>query len=89
MSTLRQELKYLDFIVDKKNTDKLYMVLHTEMHNVWVIKHGGGEAPFELPKRMINMTYMKCDPKVVEVLYSERKEESTETAPEAQGEAQE
>lgn len=75
MSTLRQPLKYLDFIMNKKNTEEVYMVLHEDMHNVWVIKHGGGQAPHEMPKRMINMVYCKCDPKVVDVLFSERKEE--------------
>jgi hypothetical protein len=83
MSTLRNPLKYLDFIMDKKHTDVVYMVLHEEMHNVWVIKHGGGEPPKEIPKRLINMVYIKCDPKVVDVLFSERKEVPVENVLEA------
>lgn len=79
MSTLRNPLKYLDFIMNKKNPEEVYMVLHEEMHNIWVIKHGGGEAPKEFPKRVVNMVYIKCDPKVVDVLFSERKDESVET----------
>lgn len=81
MSTLKSPLKYLDFIVNKKNPEEIYMILHEEMHNLWVIKHGGGEAPKEFPKRVVNMVYIKCDPKVVEVLFSERKEETPTEQP--------
>lgn len=71
MATLKFELNHLDYIMDKIDHKKLYMVLHTEMHNVWVIKDGGGEPPFELPKRIINLSYVKVDPKVARVLYAE------------------
>lgn len=56
----------------------MYMVLHETTHNMWVIDMEGKEAPFELPKRMINMVYMKVDPKTVKVLFSERFEQNAE-----------
>ncbi len=73
MSTLRHELKYMDFIVDKKNTDKMYLVLAVGLHNVWVYRQGD-EAPIELPKRVINMTYMKVNPKSIKILFGDKGE---------------
>lgn len=77
MSTLRNPLNFMDVIMDKKNPEKMYMVLHQELHNVWVTDMSGEKPPFELPKRMINMVYIKVDPKAVKVLFSERIEENT------------
>ena len=54
--------------MDKVSKD-LFTVLHEELHNVWVIKDGGGAAPFEMPKHKINLAFTKVDPKVVRVLY--------------------
>lgn len=54
----------------------MYMVLKETVHNVWVIDMEGKDEPFELPKRMINMVYMKVDPKTVKVLFSERVEQN-------------
>lgn len=78
MSTLRNALKFLDVIMDKKNPEKMYMVLNQELHNVWVTDMNGEKPPFELPKRIINMVYIKVDPKAVKVLFSERIEENAE-----------
>ncbi len=71
MSTLRQPLAHLDYIMDKYDSKKLFMVLHTQLHSVWVIKDGGGEAPFEMPVHQINRSFMKVDPKVARILYAE------------------
>lgn len=71
MATLRSPLKYLDFIMNKNKTEEVYMVLHEELHNLWVIKDGGGEPPKEIPKHMVNFTFIKIDPKVAKVLYGE------------------
>lgn len=68
MSTLRTPLKYFDAIMDKM-TKKIFIVLHEELHKVWVIKDGGGEEPFQLEKNKINLAYIKVDPTVVRVLY--------------------
>jgi len=68
MSTLIQKLQYNDAIMDKI-TKKVYIVLHEELHFVWVIPDGGGEAPSELRKSKINLGYTKVDPTVVRVLY--------------------
>lgn len=76
MSTLRQQLKFMDCILNKKDQKKMYMVLKETVHNVWVIDMEGNEEPFELPKRMVNMVYMKVDPKTVKVLFSERVEQN-------------
>ena len=73
MSTLRQELKYLDFIADKKNLKKIYMVLTVGLHNVWVYREGD-EAPLELPKRVINMVYVKVNPKSIKILFGDKGE---------------
>ena len=70
MSTLREELNPYDFIMDKMKKDKTYMVLHVDLHDVFVWSEG--EKPTSLPKRMINMAYIKVDPKVVKVLYGEK-----------------
>lgn len=77
MSTLREPLKAYDFIMDKTKTDKTYMVLHEDLHDVHVWCEG--EAPQQLPKRMINMTYIKVDPKVVKVLYGESDNTDTDS----------
>ena len=87
MSTLRQPLKFMDCIMDKKNTEKMYMVLHETVHNMWVIDLDGAKEPFELPKRQINMVYIKVDPKTVKVLYSERVEENVKADKGPEGEA--
>lgn len=76
MSTLRQQLNFMDCILNKKDQKKMYMVLKETVHNVWVIDMEGKEEPFELPKRMVNMVYMKVDPKTVKVLFSERVEQN-------------
>lgn len=76
MSTLREPLKYMDFIVDKKNTEKMYLVLSETVHNVWVFREGD-EAPIELPKRVINMVYMKVNPKTVKILFGDKGEKNT------------
>ena len=73
MSTLREPLKHLDFIMDKYKKEVIYMVLHEELHSVWVIADGGGAPPFELPKTKINQAFIKVDPKVVKVLYGDNK----------------
>jgi hypothetical protein len=70
MSTLKEELKAYDFIMDKMKKDKTYMVLHEDLHDVHVWCEG--DAPITLPKRMVNMAYIKVDPKVVKVLYGEK-----------------
>lgn len=81
MSTLRNQLNFMDCILNKKDQTKMYMVLKETMHNVWVIDMEGKEEPFELPKRMINMVYMKVDPKTVKVLFSERAEQNVNSDP--------
>ncbi len=68
MATLRTPVKYLDAIMDKISK-QVFIVLHEELHQVWVIKDGGGEAPFEMAKSKINLAFTKVDPKVVRVLY--------------------
>lgn len=70
MATLKTPVKFMDFIMETMSK-KVYMVLHENTHNVWVIPDGGGAEPTELPKRMINMAYVKVDPRVVRVLYGE------------------
>lgn len=62
--------------MDKKNQEKIYMVLHEGVHNMWVIDMEGKSEPFELPKRQINMVFIKVDPKTVKVLFSERVEQN-------------
>lgn len=56
--------------MDKLDTDKIFTVLHEEIHDVWVWREG--EAPQAMPKRMINMAYVKVDPMVAKVLYGEK-----------------
>lgn len=73
MATLKESLKFLDWVMDKKNPDKLYMVLAVNVHNVWVFREGD-EEPIQVPKRLINMVYMKVDPKTVKVLYGDKGE---------------
>jgi hypothetical protein len=68
MATLRTPVKYLDCLMDKVSKE-MFTVLHEELHSVWVIKDGGGAAPFEMPKHKINLAFTKVDPKVVRVLY--------------------
>jgi hypothetical protein len=68
MATLRTPVKYLDCLMDKISKE-MFTVLHEELHSVWVIKDGGGAAPFEMPKHKINLAFTKVDPKVVRVLY--------------------
>lgn len=75
MATLRTPVQFLDFLMDKI-TKELFMVLHEELHYVWVIKDGGGEAPFEMPKNKINLGFTKVDPKVVRVLYGDESSEN-------------
>lgn len=70
MSTLRHPVKFLDWIMNKKDHSKMYLVLHEGVHNVWVCKEG--EEPFELPKRMINMVYTRVNPESVKVLFGEK-----------------
>ena len=70
MSTLKFEVKPFDAIMDKLDTTKIFTVLHEELHDVWVWKEG--EAPKAMPKRMINMAYVKVDPMVAKVLYGEK-----------------
>lgn len=79
MATLRTPVKFLDFLMDKVTKD-LYMVLHEELHHVWVIKDGGGAAPFEMPKHKINLAFTKVDPKVVRVLYGDEEKPSDSDA---------
>ncbi len=73
MSTLRQELQYMDFICDKKNPEKMYLVLTVNLHNVWVFKQGDAE-PIEIPKRVVNMVYMKVNPKSIKILFGDKGE---------------
>lgn len=80
MATLRTPVKFLDFLMDKMTKD-LYMVLHEELHHVWVIKDGGGAAPFEMPKNKINLAFTKVDPKVVRVLYGNEEANSNNDKP--------
>lgn len=68
MATLKTPVKFMDALMDKM-TKKIYIVLHEEMHHVWVIPDGGGVAPFELHKSKINLAYMVVDPVVARVLY--------------------
>lgn len=81
MATLRQKLDFMNVIMDKKNPEKMYLVLHEETHNVWVIDMEGKNPPFELAKKMINMVYIKVDPKAVKVLFSERADENINSNP--------
>lgn len=81
MSTLRSPLRFLDVIMDKKNPEKMYMVLNQQLHNVWVTDMEGSKEPFELPKHIINRVYIKVDPKAVKVLFSERVEENAKDNP--------
>lgn len=78
MSTLRTPLNFMDFICDKKNPDKLYLVLSENTHNVWVYRQGD-EAPIELPKRVINMVYMKVNPNTIKILFGEKGEKNSVT----------
>ena len=78
MATLREPLKYMDFILNKKDTTKVYLVLSETVHNVWVFREGD-EAPIELPKRVINMVYAKVDPKTVKILFGDKDEKNTVT----------
>ncbi len=71
MSTLRSPLKFLDTIMNKQNKTEFYMVLHETVHNLWVIDLEGKNEPKEMPKRMVNLAYIKVDPKVVRVLYGD------------------
>lgn len=80
MATLRTPVKFLDFIMDKVTKD-LYMVLHEELYSVWVIKDGGGAAPFEMTKHKINLAFVKVDPKVVRVLYGNEETDSNTDNP--------
>lgn len=77
MATLKTKVKFLDCLMDKV-TKELFTVLHEELHTVWVIKDGGGAAPFEMPKHKINLAFTKVDPKVVRVLYGQDKKNSNE-----------
>ena len=70
MATLKTPVKFMDFIMETMSK-KVYMVLHENTHNLWVIPDGGGSEPTELPKRLVNMAYVKVDPRVVRVLYGE------------------
>jgi len=79
MSTLKESVKYMDAIMEKMNK-KVYLVLHEELHNIWVIRDGGGEPPFQLAKRLVNLSYTKVDPTVVRVLYGEVDNTSTDTS---------
>jgi hypothetical protein len=69
LSTLKEPIKFLDGLMDKV-TKKLYLVLHEELHSVWVIEEGGRKPPEQLKKNLINLTYTKVDPKIVKVLYA-------------------
>lgn len=80
MATLRTPVKFLDFLMDKV-TKELYMVLHEEAHYVWIIKDGGGAAPFVMPKHKINLAFIKVDPKVVRVLYANEEANSNNDKP--------
>lgn len=79
MSTLKEALKPYDFIVNKKdqNKDNVFMVLHEDLHDVHVWKEG--EPPTTIPKRMINFTYMKVNPKIIKVLYGETNNDNTQS----------
>lgn len=76
MSTLRNPLRFLDVIMDKKMPEKMYMILKETVHNVWVIDMEGQKEPFELPKAHINRVFIKVDPKSVKVLFAERSDEN-------------
>ena len=81
MPTLRTPVKFLEVIMNKKKPEEQYMILHEGLHNVWVIDVEGKKEPFELPKRIVNMTYIKVDPKAVKVLFSERMDENINDNP--------
>lgn len=68
MATLRTPVKFMDAIMDKLSK-QIFIVLHEELHKVWVIRDGGGQEPFQLEKNKINLAYIKVDPTVVRVLY--------------------
>jgi len=78
MSTLRQPVKFLDTLMNKVNKTEFYMVLYEDLHNLWVIDIDGKQPPKEMPKRMVNLAYIKVDPKVVKVLYGEENEKNNE-----------
>jgi hypothetical protein len=86
MATLRTPVKFLDFLMDKMTKD-LYMVLHEELHYVWVIKDGGGAAPFQMPKNKINLAFIKVDPKVARILYDDEEKTSDSDANNADAES--
>lgn len=78
MSSLKFDLNPLDSVMDKIDKTKIFTVLHEELHDVWLWREG--EAPHALPKRMINLTYVKVDPKVAKVLYAESTNDISDTA---------
>lgn len=73
MSTLKQDLKFGDWILNTKSKDaeNLYFVISVDDHSIWVYTPGA-KTPNELPIRMFNMTYAKVDPKTVKVLYGDK-----------------
>lgn len=73
MATLKQDLKFLDLIIDK-GTKSVLRVLNVNLHKVWVIDNTGEKPPFELPKNKINLLYTKVDPNTIEVLYTKESE---------------
>lgn len=73
MATLKQDLKFLDLIIDK-GTKSVLRVLNVNLHKVWVIDNNGEKPPFELPKNKINLLYTKVDPATIEVLYTKESE---------------
>jgi hypothetical protein len=84
MATLKIPLNHLDSIMETMSK-KVYTVLFETVHNLWVQIDGGKEEPFELPKRLVNMAYVKVDPKVVRVLYGEENSNSSDAPVSEQG----
>ena len=80
VSTLREDLKFLDTIMNKMNKKEFYLILHQTLHNVWVIDIDGKTEPKEMPKHQINRAYIRVDPKVVKVLYGDN-DETTNSNP--------
>jgi hypothetical protein len=69
MASLRTPLKFMDMIMDKYNPENKYLFLHEELHDIWAIDPNGGNSPFLLSKRVVNLKYIKVDPKTADILY--------------------
>jgi hypothetical protein len=75
MSKLKVNLQKNDYICQKTNPEDLYFVIKTDLHKVFLRRESDDQL-LTIPKRMVNIAYMKVDPQVAKVLYSKMQEQN-------------